>query len=213
MLQTVRDYARERLAERDETARFGDRHLDWFLSASEPANVLRHPDAYASWPAIEPDTDNFRAAVRWALELRALHPLAVLSSNLFPWFWQSGRLLEARGWLDEAEVLVDHKTDVNDAALLLLWAGAARALTGDLAGAEPMVKGAASTFRELGDESDAALALRTADEIRHRLRMPIWPQPLLRPMHDSLVTASSGHQPPNLGDDPWFVLRQTLPSA
>jgi predicted ATPase len=349
MLQTVRDYARERLAERDETARFGDRHLDWFLSASEPANVLRHPDAYAYWPAIEPDTDNFRAAVRWALERRALHPLAVLSSNLFPWFWQSGRLLEARGWLDEAVALVDPETDANDAARLLLWAGAARVLTGDLAGAEPMVNRAASTFRELGDASDAAwaqilragvligsgrpekvvddelegalrvmrtheidwgvgygaftqgslaslrgdvagawnaneealaaagrigleplqalaqiqlalldlaqgaldqtrrrleaaaatveriryvegtgyaldaaaglaiaegrpeeaaAALRAAEEIRERLRMPIWP--LLRPMHDSMVAASSGHRPPSLGGDPWFVLRQTL---
>jgi predicted ATPase len=349
MLQTVRDYACERLAERDETARFGDRHLDWFLSASEPANVLRHPDAYAYWPAIEPDTDNFRAAVRWALERRALHPLAVLSSNLFPWFWQSGRLLEARGWLDEAVALVDPETDANDAARLLLWAGAARVLTGDLAGAEPMVNRAASTFRELGDASDAAwaqilragvligsgrpekvvddelegalrvmrtheidwgvgygaftqgslaslrgdvagawnaneealaaagrigleplqalaqiqlalldlaqgaldqtrrrleaaaatveriryvegtgyaldaaaglaiaegrpeeaaAALRAAEEIRERLRMPIWP--LLRPMHDSMVAASSGHRPPSLGGDPWFVLRQTL---
>jgi hypothetical protein len=30
---------------------------------------------------------------------------------------------------------------------------------------------------------------------------------------DSLVAASSGHQPPSLGGDPWFVLRQTLASA
>jgi predicted ATPase len=352
MLQTVRDYARERLAERDETARFGDRHLDWFLSASEPANVLRNPDAYSYWPTIEPDTDNFRAAVRWALERGALHPLAVLSSNLFPWFWQSGRLLEARAWLDEAVGLLDPDTDANDAARLLVWAAAARVLAGDLEGAEPMVIRAASTFRQLGEESDAAwaqilragvllgsgrpdevvddeldgalrvmrtheidwgvgygaftqgslaslrgdvagartaneealaaagrigleplqvlaqiqlalldlaqggldqtrrrlnaaaetveriryvegtgyaldaaaglavaegrleaaaAALRTADDIRDRLRMPIWP--LLRPMHDSLVAASSGHRPPNVGGDPWVVLRQTLASA
>src|SRR5439155_2097238 len=86
MLQTVRDYARERLATRGETARFSGRHLDWFLRASEPANVLRHPDAYGYWPAIESDTDNFRAAVRWALERRAVHPLAELAWNLFPWY-------------------------------------------------------------------------------------------------------------------------------
>jgi tetratricopeptide (TPR) repeat protein len=350
MLQTVRDYARERLAERDETARFRDRHLHWFLRISEPANVFHHPDAYAYWLIIEPDTDNFRAAVGWALERRALHPLAVLSWNLWPWYWQSGRLLEARGWLDEAVALVGTDTDPNDAARLWLWAGVARYQTGDLAGAEPMVTRAASTFREFGDEVDAAsaqimragvligsgrpqvddeldaalkimrahgidwgvgyaaftqgslaelrgdaaaartaqqealeaadrigleplqtlvqiqlalldltqgaldqtrrglaaaaatlerirylegtgyaldataglavaegrpeeavAALRAADEIRERLRMPIWPP--LQPLHDSLVASSSGHQPPNLGDDPWFVLRQTLGGA
>jgi predicted ATPase len=351
MLQTVRDYARERLAERDETARFGDRHLDWFLRASEPANVFHHPDAYGYWPVIEPDTDNFRAAVRWALERRAVHSLAMLAWNLWPWYWQSGRLLEARGWLDEAVELVGPDTDPNDAARLWLWAGVARFQTGDLAGAEPMVTRATSTFRENGDEADvagaqimragvligsgrshevddeldgalkvmrahgidwgvgyaaftqgslaelrgdvagartaqqealaaagrigleplqalaqiqlalldlaqgaldqtrrrlaaaaatleriryvegtgyaldaaaglaiaegrpeaAAAALRAADDIRERLRMPIWP--LLQPLRDSLVAASSGHQPPNLGGDPWFVLRQTLGSA
>jgi hypothetical protein len=57
----------------------------------------------------------------------------------------------------------------------------------------------------------ASAALRAADEIRERLRMPIWPP--LQPLHDSLVAASSGHQPLDLGDDPWFVLRQTLGSA
>jgi predicted ATPase len=351
MLETVRDYARERLAERDETARFGDRHLDWFVRASESANVLHHPDAYAYWPVIEPDSDNFRAAVRWALERHALHPLAELSWNLWPWYWQSGRLLESRGWLDEAVALVGADTDPIDAARLWLWAGVARFQTGDLQGAEPMVTRAASTFREFGEEADAAgaqimragvligsgragevhdeldealkvmrahsidwgvgyaayargslaglrgdvagartaqqealaaagrigleplealaqislalldleqgaldqtrgwlaaaaatlerirylegtgyaldagaglavaegraeaaaAALRTADEIRERLRIPIWPP--LQPLHDSLVAASSGHQPLDLGDDPWVVLRQTLGSA
>jgi predicted ATPase len=348
MLQTVRDYARERLAERDEMARFGDRHLDWFLRASEPADVLQHPDAYAYWPVIEADTDNFRAAVRWALERRALHPLAMLSWNLWPWYWQSGRLLEALGWLDEAVALVGPDADPKDAARLWLWTGVARFQTGDLAGAEPLVTRATSTFRELGDETAmaaaqimragvligsgrahevddelewalkvmrahgidwgvgyaaftqgslaelrgdvagartaeqealaaagrigleplqvlaqiqlafldlaqghldqtrrrlavaattlerirylegtgyaldaaaglaiaegrpeaAAAALRATDEIRERLGMPIWP--LLHPLRDTLVAASSGHQPPSLGGDSWFVLRQTL---
>jgi len=351
MLQTVRDYARERLGERDETARFGDRHLDWFLRASEPANVLQHPDAYAYWPVIEADTDNFRAAVRWALERRALHSLAVLSWNLWPWYWQSGRLLEALGWLDEAVALVGPDTDPKDAARLWLWTGVARFQTGDLAGAEPLVTRATSTFRELGDEiavaaaeimragvligsgrahevhdelewalkvmrahgidwgvgyaaftqgslaelrgdvagartaeqealaaagrigleplqvlaqiqlafldlaqghldqtrrrlvvaattlerirylegtgyaldaaagmaiaegrpEAAAAALGTTDEIRERLGMPIWP--LLHPLRDTLVAASSGHEPPSVGGDPWFVLRQTLSGA
>src|SRR5439155_1621201 len=134
------------------------RHLDWFVRASEPANALRHPDAYASWPAIEADTDNFRAAVGWALEQRAVHPLALLSWNLFPWYWQSGRLLEARDWLDEAVALVDPDTAPIDAARLRLWAGMARFQTGDLEGAAPMVTSATTTFRELGDETDAAVA-------------------------------------------------------
>jgi predicted ATPase len=351
MLQIVRDYARERLEERGETAPFGDRHLSWFLRASEPANVLHHPDAYTYWPVIEPDTDNLRAAVRWALDHRDVHALAVLSWNLWPWYWQSSRLLEARGWLDEAVTLISPDADPSDAARLWLWAGTARFQTGDLDGAKPMVIRATSTFHELGDEVDAAVAqimragvligsgrhdevsdeldgalkvmrahgidwgvgyaaftmgslaelrgdvlgaraaqqealaasgrigleplqalaqvqlalldlgkgaldetrrrlgvtaailerirylegtgyaldaaaglavaegrpeaasaaLRASDEIREELRMPIWP--LLQPLRDSLVAASSSHQPLDLGADPWFVLRQTLESV
>jgi len=37
----------------------------------------------------------------------------------------------------------------------------------------------------------AAAALRAADEIRERLRMPIWPP--LQALHDYLVAARSGH--------------------
>jgi tetratricopeptide (TPR) repeat protein len=128
------------------------------VQASEPANVLRHPDAYGRWPAIEADTDNFRAAVRWGLEQRAVHSLAVLSWNLFPWYWQSGRLLEARDWLNEAVELVGPDTAPIDAARLWLWAGTARFQTGDLAGAEPLVSRATTTFADLGNETDAAVA-------------------------------------------------------
>jgi hypothetical protein len=56
----------------------------------------------------------------------------------------------------------------------------------------------------------ASAALRAGDEIRERLQMPIWPP--LQPLHDSLVAACSGHQPSDLGSDPWLVLRQTLAS-
>jgi hypothetical protein len=62
-----------------------------------------------------------------------------------------------------------------------------------------------------GRPEAASAALRAADEIREELRMPIWP--LLQPLRDSLVAASSSHQPLDLGADPWFVLRQTLESA
>jgi hypothetical protein len=47
-----------------------------------------------------------------------------------------------------------------------------------------------------------------ADQDPRAAAIPIWPP--LRPLHDSLVAASSGHQLPNLGGDPWIVLRQTL---
>jgi hypothetical protein len=62
-----------------------------------------------------------------------------------------------------------------------------------------------------GRPEAASSALRAADDIRERLRMPIWP--LLQPLRDSLVAAASGHPPPDLGGDPWVVLRQTLGST
>jgi ATP/maltotriose-dependent transcriptional regulator MalT len=55
---------------------------------------------------------------------------------------------------------------------------------------------------------DAASAAYAADQIRERLRMPIWPP--LQPLHDSLVAAGSGQRSPNLSGDPWLVLQETL---
>ena len=152
MLQIVRDYAHERLVERHEMARFGDRHLDRFLRASEPANMVR-----LSGSAV---VQGLIPNLSW---LGLVRILATFGSDALAGFAIAFRvvvfaLLPAWGLANAAATLVGPDTAPMDAAHLWLWAGTARFQTGDLAGAEPMVTRATRTLRELGDETDAALA-------------------------------------------------------
>jgi hypothetical protein len=58
---------------------------------------------------------------------------------------------------------------------------------------------------------DAAAAATAADQIRDRLRMPIWPP--LQPLHESSIAEGSGHPSANLIGDPWLVLQKALDGA
>jgi len=69
MLETVREYAREKLEESCEYEFYFGRHRDWFLDLTETAcRCLGGKDA-AGWIArVEDDHENIRAAIRWSLQ-------------------------------------------------------------------------------------------------------------------------------------------------
>ncbi len=69
LLETIREYALEKLAEAGEMAQWRDRHLELFLARAEEAGPKLF-DAYQqlwlNW--LEGEHDNLRAALAWALE-------------------------------------------------------------------------------------------------------------------------------------------------
>ncbi|MCP5035147.1 MAG: adenylate/guanylate cyclase domain-containing protein [Actinomycetia bacterium] len=87
MLESVRLFAQTRLAERQGTATYRDRHLDWLLSW-----VLARPvDDYlcsGSWCSeYVGDLDNVRAGIRWALEHGRVDDAADLTTaGLVAWW-------------------------------------------------------------------------------------------------------------------------------
>jgi predicted ATPase/DNA-binding SARP family transcriptional activator/class 3 adenylate cyclase len=69
MLETLRDYARERLADADPTDRWRRRHASWYADFAEEAGPgLEGPDELVWRRRIRTELDNLRAAVSWALE-------------------------------------------------------------------------------------------------------------------------------------------------
>jgi len=68
LLETVRQYGRERLGEAGETTKALRRHRDWYLRLVERADArLRGPEQ-ASWLArLALEHDNLRAALKWGL--------------------------------------------------------------------------------------------------------------------------------------------------
>ena len=91
MLETIREYALERLAASEEAEELRRRHADFFAALAEQAYERRF-DAEAEWSGrLELDHDDLRAALDW---LAANDPDGALElAGALGWFWLSHGLL------------------------------------------------------------------------------------------------------------------------
>ncbi|MFN2134499.1 MAG: ATP-binding protein [Candidatus Promineifilaceae bacterium] len=114
LLETIRQYARDRLFEAGEGVVARDRHLDYFASlvigdvqtGDEEAYVglfaaIGHPDLVEWVKAIHADIDNVRAAMQWALQYDPERALA-MSIKLSLFFVFEGASPEILQWLKES---------------------------------------------------------------------------------------------------------------
>jgi predicted ATPase/class 3 adenylate cyclase len=102
MLETIRQYARDRLVGADEASALQTRHLAHYAAiAGEAAAALRGPDEAAWLRRLDPEVDNLRAALDWAFES---DPDAALSmSRAMLEYWRSRSVgAEALDWVHRA---------------------------------------------------------------------------------------------------------------
>ena len=94
LLETIRQYARDRLVAADETTELRNRHLAFFLRLALEAEPELIGRDMARWLAtLDADADNLRAAIDWAFEedaAAALRLCVALSS-----YWRARSLAEA----------------------------------------------------------------------------------------------------------------------
>ena len=95
MLETIREYGLERLAQSGEAETFRTRHAEAFVRLAETAYDLRD-QAEAEWSSrLDRDHDDLRAALDW---LSKTHPDAALGlAGTLGWFWFT------RGYLSEGD--------------------------------------------------------------------------------------------------------------
>ncbi len=95
MLETIREYATEQLAEAGRADAVRDRHAAWFLALAEgAAGALMGADKRAALDSLELEDDNLRAALTWVTNARHVETALRLGTALWR-FWQM------RGYLDE----------------------------------------------------------------------------------------------------------------
>jgi predicted ATPase/class 3 adenylate cyclase len=99
MLETIREYALERLSESGKLDEIRRRHATYFLSVAEAIEpqLLTSPDA---GDRIATDHDNFRAAMNWAIETNEADLGLRLGYALWRFWQQRAHLREGRDWFE-----------------------------------------------------------------------------------------------------------------
>jgi predicted ATPase/DNA-binding SARP family transcriptional activator len=101
MLETVRQFALERLVESSELPVWSARHMAYFLHLAEEAGPTLFDSGAERWlTRLETDHDNLRAALEWALcEDRALSAARRLAAALWRFWYRRAYITEGRSWL------------------------------------------------------------------------------------------------------------------
>jgi predicted ATPase/class 3 adenylate cyclase len=115
MLETIREYALERLEQHDDSGGARRRHAAHYAAVAERAREqIEGPGQLAALDRLEAEHDNLRAALAWSLETpsadQAGHPeqgeRAVIGLRLvhalWPFWYQHGHATEGRRWLQRA---------------------------------------------------------------------------------------------------------------
>ena len=160
MLETVREYAAERLAESDEEETIRQRHAAWIAGAAERARPPAWGESStAALDQLEREIDNLRAALEWHLVRHEAGAAQRLATAAWAFWWMRGRGGEGRGWLERA-LSAEGETTPD----VLAWAHFALgwlAYDGiDHATAVAAEEEALARFRELGNALGAAFALQ-----------------------------------------------------
>ena len=102
MLETVREYALERLEESGEAAAVHRRHALAALRLAETAEAGLYGLEHGTWfKRLEQEHDNLRAAIEWCQERRYAEPALRLAVALW-WFWSAhGHIGEGRERLSD----------------------------------------------------------------------------------------------------------------
>ncbi|MGE5273376.1 MAG: ATP-binding protein [Verrucomicrobiota bacterium] len=160
MLETIRDYAVERLEKSAEAAELRDRHADHFLELAERVEPELATDRQAAWlDVLERDYANMRSALAWFLARGESGKTLRLAGALRPFWFRRGYLGEGRRWLDDVLEASVERTPPRAKALAA--AGLLAALQADWAETRRWSQAAYELGRELDEPRYAAWALMT----------------------------------------------------
>jgi predicted ATPase/class 3 adenylate cyclase len=103
MLETVHEYARERLAQRGEADDSRARHAQYFVALAERAEAELHGVRQEYWYArLTDELDNIRAVTNWLLDDVDVELGARLVAALHEFWYFKGILSESSAWIDRA---------------------------------------------------------------------------------------------------------------
>ncbi len=166
MLETIREYAWERLGASGERESIRGCHLRYFLDlAREAEPKLGGPDQVETLHMLEREHDNMRAALAWSQEIQA-HDLGLPLATALSAFWMRvGYLGEGGSWLERTLAAC------REVGPLRMWglyqAGRLAQHRGEYEQAQDLAHQSLELSRRLGDLRGEARALGLLGQLAH----------------------------------------------
>ena len=107
LLETVRQYALEKLGESGEADVVRTRHRDYYTALAALLDARAGSDYEQRLDQVETEIDNLRAAFAWSLENSDVALALALTSSLRPLWQARGRRREGLTWFDTALAALD----------------------------------------------------------------------------------------------------------
>jgi predicted ATPase/class 3 adenylate cyclase len=159
LLETTRQYAREKLFETDESEILHNQHLSYFLDLAEKGNSeITGPNQAEVIDMLDFEHDNFRAALDWSLSNQYAESASRLLGAL-GWAWDvRGYYDEAFAWFDKIRVLPDVTNDLGAYARLLNHIGRYAVTFDQRLDARSILEESQAIWLKLGNRGEQGLA-------------------------------------------------------
>ena len=157
LLETMRQFAAEKLAESGESATIRGHHRNWFLARAENSELELSDPPHVAWLADE--LDNLRAALRSSIECAEVEAGLRLAIAVSAYWHQRGAYAEGRTWFAELLILSVDAAPSSTLAMALTRAGALAILQSDLPSAKALIDESAAIAQGIGDSRVLAHAL------------------------------------------------------
>jgi predicted ATPase/DNA-binding CsgD family transcriptional regulator len=170
MLETIREYALERLEASGDAETWRRRHAEHFLAFAEQAAPELTGRRQSDWlERLEREHDNLRAALTWALD-RDEDGLGLRLAAALGQFWAvRGHLAEGQGWLERALVRWS-EAPARARAEALSAAGNLAYIRSDFEGAATLLEESLRLRRALEDHLGVAMSLHNLGRVAHYQR-------------------------------------------
>jgi len=156
VLETIRQYALDRLGETDEEAQWRRRHFAWVLALAEEAfQALVGPQQGLWIDRMARELDNVRAALQWAIDEKVADAFRI-APNLALWWVRRASLSEASQWFYRLLDAVPHDCAPHDRARALGALGNIAISQSDYHEAERLFRESDALYRALGDVRGSA---------------------------------------------------------
>jgi tetratricopeptide (TPR) repeat protein len=170
-LETIHEYAREKLEESGEAGRVRERHANFFLAlAEEKEPFLMGPDQQEWLERLEQESDNFRTALAWCLRediepVEARHRLEIglrMAAALARFWTRHSHMCEGREWIEMVVSRADRFPGLRRGtagARALYGAGVIAFSQSDQQAAASLLEESLSIYQDLNDKHGVANAL------------------------------------------------------